>query len=702
MGNGKSFYEEENIEQGIDKVIKKLNDFIGHTGYYEGCEKDIYSPMQEILNEFIKIDNSNSSNDVNILQKFEGIGSLEEIKKECSDSEDIKDYIDIFKDIVENSEKINEIKDCITKCNECLKDLKDIKLGDKSTIEIDKCAKKIQKYNELYKSVQSYGSKLKQYNEIINLEFPKDRNENKAENIETIKKFKKYCDEITKGKKFDQFSIISIKNKLEEIKQSVENDDWGWNRKEDKEQITNIDTVLKFYKNETNNLKYQDLAYKYRKIIENWISCFNELLASKEFSTNDYDYKCEKYKTILSYLQALDDNLTYYQNENKKINRFTPGFYIAKSKIPYTEDDKGNKVLYKEDKQENIIKSEDKKEIKEKIIKSRIEKKMWNVKINNKKLEDTEKSNLVITKNRGFIGDKQHGYKAINTTKASYEPYFSVNDIKQGEAGNCWLEATLKSMALKSPKKLLDLFPNHLKEVSPVYGTLLGNQITIKLYDYYKEEEIDDELTTFNPGKIKEMTVDATEINWNRGKAFWPSIIEKAIDKLIEKFHYDESKDYGKQISGNNGAVAHVILTGESSSINKVENNYKKTLNKLQEALQKSHAPTCGTRSDFGIKVNGQTEKEMRLDHPNSKEVRFLFSNHAYTLKAIHENEKYISETKIDLINPWGKKKSEEPKIKDRTKYNEDQYNHYENAVGKNEITVSLDEFITYFRNIYY
>ena len=60
------------------------------------------------------------------------------------------------------------------------------------------------------------------------------------------------------------------------------------------------------------------------------------------------------------------------------------------------------------------------------------------------------------------------------------------------------------------------------------------------------------------------------------------------------------------------------------------------------------------------------------------------------------------NETKIDLINPWGKKKSEEPKIKDRTKYNEDQYNHHENAVGKNEITVSLDEFITYFRNIYY
>lgn len=662
MGNGKSFDKEKNIGEGIDTVISKLNNFIGYTGCYDGCEEYIYSPMQEILNEFIKY-NSNSD-DVSILKKFEDIGSLEEIKKECSSSKDINDYIDIFKDIVENSEKINEIKDCITKCNEYLEDLKDIKLGDKSTIEIDNCAKKIKKYNELYESVQSYGSKLKQYNEIINLEFPKDRNENKDENIETIKKFRKYCDEITKGTKFDQFSIISIKNKLEEIKKSVKNDDWGWNREEDKEQITDTDTVLKFYKNETNNLKCQDLAYKYRKIIENWISCFNELLASKEFSTNDYDYKCEKYKTFLSYLQALDDNLTYYQNENKKINRFAPGFYTAKSKIPYTEDDKGNKVLYKEDKQENIIKNEDKKEIKEKIIKSRIEKKMWNVK--------------------------------------QQKPYFSVNDVKQGSAGNCWLESTLKSMALKSPEKLLDLFPNHLKEVSPVYGTLLGNQVTIKLYDYSEEQENGDELTTFIPGKIKEMTVDATEINWNRGKAFWPSIIEKAIDKLIEKFHYDESNDYGKQISGNNGAVAHVILTGESSSINKVEDNYEGTLNKLKEALKKSHAPTCGTRSNFGIKVNGQTEKEIRLDHPNSKEVRFLFSGHAYTLKAIRENERHIYKTKIDLINPWGKKKSEEPKIKDRTKYNEDQYNHYENAVGKNEITVSLDEFITYFIDIYY
>lgn len=667
MGNGKSFDKEKNIKKGIDTVISKLNEFIKcESGY--SCEENIYSPMQEILNEFIEIDNSNNSNNVEILQKFKDIDSLEEIKKECSNSKDINDYVDIFKNIVENSEKINEIKDCITKCNECLEDLKDIKLGDKSTRKIDNCAKKIQKYDKLYESVQSYGSKLEQYNEIVNLELPKERDEHydkdKAENIETIKKFREYCNEITKDTKFDQLSIILIKNKLEEIKKSVKNDDWGWNKEEDKKQITDTDVVLKLYKDQKNKLQHQDLAYKYRKIIKNWISCFNELLASKEFSIDDYDYKYEKYKTFLSYLQALDDNLIYYQNENKKVNRFAPGFYTAKNKIPYTEDDKGSKLLYTKDNQENIIKNEDKKEIKEKIIKSTIEKKMWNIK--------------------------------------QQKPYFSVNDVKQGNIGDCWLEATLKSMVLKSPDKLLELFSNHLKEVSNINGTLLGNQITIKLYDYSEEQENGDELTTFIPGKIKEMTVDATEINWNKGKTFWPSVIEKAIDKLIEKFHYDESKDYGQQISKKNGAVAHVILTGKSSSINKVEDDCKRTLNKLEEALKKSHAPTCGTRSDFGIKVDGQMEKEKRLDPPNSKEVRFLFSNHAYTLKAIREDKKYMSETKIDLINPWGKKKNEKPKIKDRTKYNENQYNHYENAVGKNEITVSLDEFITYFRNIYY
>ena len=104
MGNGKSFEKEKNIEEGINTVIKKLNDFIGHTGYYEGCEEDIYSPMQEILNEFIEINNSNSSNDVNILQKFENIGSLEEIKKQESE------LSKITKKLKENIEKLKKFK----------------------------------------------------------------------------------------------------------------------------------------------------------------------------------------------------------------------------------------------------------------------------------------------------------------------------------------------------------------------------------------------------------------------------------------------------------------------------------------------------------------------------------------------------------------------------------------------------------------
>lgn len=690
MGNGKSFDEEENIEEGIDTVISKLNGFVGCTGYYNGCKENIYSPMQEILNEFIEIYNNENGYTVDILKKFKDIGSLEKIKEECSDSEDINDYVDIFKDIVENSEKINEIRNCIPKCNECLEDienLKYIKLNEDSTKEIEDCSKTIDKClkkigslgrdkDKLSEKMNNYKSALVQYNEIINLKLPKRYSENfigdyskarnKENDIEAINKFRKYCNEITKNSEFDK---LSIESKLIEIRKSLW-DDWTKNRCSSVEKKI-IDRLYVGIEQECNtgkkdddgkDIPHKDLTYKYRKIIRNWISCFNKLLASKEDPSDGSRY--EKWATLLSYLQALDDNLTYYQNKNKARTKFAPGFYTAKSKIPYTEDDKGNKVLYKEDKQENIIKNEDKKEIKEKIIKSRIEKKMWNVK--------------------------------------QQKPYFSVNDVKQGSVGDCWLEATLKSMALKSPKKLLDLFPNHLKEVSPIYGTLLGNQITIKLYDYSEKQKNDDELTTFNPGKIKEMTVDATEINWNRGKAFWPSIIEKAIDKLIEKFHYNESKDYGKQISGNFGAVAHVILTGESSSINKVEDNYKRTLNKLQEALQKSHAPTCGTRSDFGEKRDGKKEKQQPLDPPNSTEVRFLFSGHAYTLKAIHEDKNDISKTKIDLINPWGKKKSEEPKIKDRTIYKNNEYKHYENAVGKDEITVSLDEFIKYFKNIYY
>ena len=280
------------------------------------------------------------------------------------------------------------------------------------------------------------------------------------------------------------------------------------------------------------------------------------------------------------------------------------------------------------------------------------------------------------------------------------QPYFDVRDVKQGSMGDCWLEATLKSMTLKSPDKLLEIFPNYLKEVSPIDGSLLGSNITVRLYDYEKKSSY------YNPLEAKDILVDATELtirnspSWNEGSVLWPHMIEKAMDKLLEKFHFntEHERTLGKQIKGGYGSQASVMLLGISTMMNYNYNDYdrftkatndekkkilEERLNQLKDALEKSDSPTCATRSDFGKKDGDKLEKRKELgedpDHPGK--IRTIWSRHAYTLKKIDEDIKDISKTKVYLINPWGEK--------------------YDRITGGNEITITLEEFVTYFDTIY-
>ena len=498
----------------------------------------------------------------------------------------------------------------------------------------------------------------------------------KSMDVTTTHKFEIYCENIKHNTKFN---LETTENQLMELQESIKNDFVG--RKESQKiTLLNLREYLKkTYTKDEEEIEYTDLVYKVRQIIKDWIPCLDEIINKskkqmQELKKFDIDtLKIAKYKMFLLYLQILDNNIIQFQNESQKY--YKPGFNEVKHKILYEDKDKNKK---------------------EKIINLKTEKKMWNIKINNKELKNTRKSNFVIGKDHGYIGDKSSGYVAINLTESNYKPYFSVKDVKQGSIGDCWLESTLKSMALKSPDKLLDLFPNYLKEISSVNGTLNGPNVTVRLYDYTKKRKSDSCLE-YSAKKEINLSVDATELTnesgpaWNQGNVLWPHVIEKAVNHLIQDLHHDADNNYGYDIHGGQGTLATTILTGKNSkNIDVMSMRYDpdKLLEALSRALSASVAPTCATKNNFGLYIKGKEEKGLLLSGN-----RALFSQHVYVLKDVKKDQKEIYNSKITLINPW----SEDKKI---NAINKDSKSKIP-VIGGNEIIITLSEFKTYFSDIY-
>lgn len=417
-------------------------------------------------------------------------------------------------------------------------------------------------------------------------------------------------------------------------------------------------SITSSYKEKEEEIKFKDLGFKLRNVIESWTFGLNKILKTDSGLKEPKNlYYLNKLRLLKEFLNIVDDYILCRQNEFEDHRHFELGFNDGK--------------------------------LKGKTLESKLEKKMWNVS-NRKKLKKPEKDE--------YIGDGKNKI-LFNRALSNCEPYFDVRDIKQGNIGDCWLEATLKSMSLKSPDKLLEIFPNYLKEVSSD-GSLLGNYITVRLYDYYDTKDGYKPLEKNGKKQYYDISVNITELTvygqsvWNRGRVLWPHMIERAVDKFMEEFHHRGDKNYGEQIQDENGAKASVILTGESSVINKVNNknfkdekdeNKKKKilediLKNLKDSLDKYNSPTCGTSDFKGDVVNGKVEEMKKLEAlgDDEKRSRYIYSHHAYAIKKVIEDKSNISRTKIYLINPWGVETEND-------------------IIGGNEVTITLEEFATYF-----
>lgn len=301
-----------------------------------------------------------------------------------------------------------------------------------------------------------------------------------------------------------------------------------------------------------------------------------------------------------------------------------------------------------------------------------------------------------------------------------FKPYLSYKDVEQGDIGDCWLSATLKSMAKKNPDVLLNAFVNKDKEIGDQKtnskNIMFHNElaqfpltpyITVRLYKVKKTE---DEYKT--NGDYVDIQVPATLLrsssgnsHWNQGTVLWPHIIEKAVEKYLEEFMPNQGKGKGKHIDGGHSIIAAALLTGESPTRNKInsKSNPQQTLDLLKKLLSNGKAAMCGTikfqETDDDHSESRKVLEWQEITHEEAKKYdrktlrlyfdskgeqhyeipkRIIWGTHAYSLDKV-ENATPIENTKIHLINPW--------EVKD-------------DKVGRNKIYVTLKEFLENFDRV--
>ena len=127
------------------------------------------------------------------------------------------------------------------------------------------------------------------------------------------------------------------------------------------------------------------------------------------------------------------------------------------------------------------------------------------------------------------------------------KPNLSTNDLKQGDIGDCWLIATLISIVKNNPDNILKCFPNRDKEIDAFSGKLIGNYITVRLYEVMltahrkKDGRLRSYARPIRPIKIK--MSDTIYHNRNETSVSWPNFIEKAISAYRGKKLLKTAKD---------------------------------------------------------------------------------------------------------------------------------------------------------------
>jgi hypothetical protein len=195
----------------------------------------------------------------------------------------------------------------------------------------------------------------------------------------------------------------------------------------------------------------------------------------------------------------------------------------------------------------------------------------------------------------------------------------SVNDIHQGQLGDCFLLSSIGELALNAPNAIPNMIhanANGTETVTlytdllgrlPTFGTMLFKATSVTVNNSFSAASVNNGATQDVVGNLKEI---------------WPQVIEKAVATL--------DGGYSAIASGGNPVIAMEELTGHAAT-------FMSPNNLTQAGLKAMLA--------VGDLITMDTSSQSNL--PNN-----LVSNHAYMVEGMTTAANGTA--MVQLGNPWG------------------------------------------------
>ena len=241
----------------------------------------------------------------------------------------------------------------------------------------------------------------------------------------------------------------------------------------------------------------------------------------------------------------------------------------------------------------------------------------------------------VLDKKFIYKGDsgKKHPLTIEDKSKLSlfFEDEPRMEDIQQGNIGDCWLVASLASIAHYRPDIIKDIIENHPE----------GGTVRVKLQRELKPGKFRKEFYTIKKSIFKTENGEDVSIMSRFQETIWVQMIEKAFSAYFDK--RSNLIDFGNIVGGktyDKGAFK-IILDKEAKngyfSDNISDTEVKELFERIENALKDNVPLTYGMVEDGGV-----------LEDTEGDEVAY---SHDYSLIGAKEIDgKYY----IELRNPWG------------------------------------------------
>ena len=206
------------------------------------------------------------------------------------------------------------------------------------------------------------------------------------------------------------------------------------------------------------------------------------------------------------------------------------------------------------------------------------------------------------------------------------------HEVMQANIGDCYLMATIISLAKTNPKAITDCFTQGLDKIE--------NENNIEIRFFYKAKIANN----LKKGSLKIIVNKNTVIDRSGIKdgALWPKLIEKAY-AVYRSEGYDFHDTENIKLKSGFSEIVMFAITGEE--INCI--GYKSMKPGLMK-IESSIIETIIKKLKEKKSVVCSFKKEFETIDEKSKEKIKIITNHKYAVVGVNEEKKYIR-----LVNPW-------------------------------------------------